>query len=70
MVQATTKYFFLSQRIIKWATPNEPYVKLNMDGSSIGNTGMADVRGLLQDSSGLWISGFSLNMGIATKNMA
>lgn len=78
-MQATTKYFFLASfdklvqvrtpQIIKWATPKEPYVKLNTDGSAIGNTGMAGAS-LLQDSYGLWISRFSLNMGIATNNMA
>ena len=31
---------------------------------------MAGARGLLRDSLSLWISGFSLNMGIATNNMA
>ena len=31
---------------------------------------MAGAGGLLRDSSSLWISGFSLNMGIATNNMA
>ena len=31
---------------------------------------MAGARGLLLDSSQLWISGFSVNMGIATNNMA
>ena len=31
---------------------------------------MAGAGGLLRDSPSLWISGFSLNMGIATNNMA
>ena len=31
---------------------------------------MAGVEGLLRDSSGLWISGFSLSMDITTNNMA
>ena len=31
---------------------------------------MAGAEGLLQDSSGFWISGFSLKMGIVTNNMA
>ena len=31
---------------------------------------MAGAGGLLRDSSSLWILGFSLNMGIATNNMA
>jgi len=31
---------------------------------------MAGAGGLLHDSSGIWISGFSLNMVIATNNVA
>lgn len=56
--------------IIRWDALPDPYVKLNTDGSAIGNLGMAGARGLLRDSSGFWISGFSLKMGIATNNMA
>ena len=55
---------------IKWTAPTEPFIKLNKDGSSLDNPGMARVRGLLRDSSGLWISGFSLSMGITTNNRA
>ena len=79
-MQATTKYFFLagSNRIIqvrtphliKWVVPTEPYITLNTDGSSIGNLGMVGAGGLLRDSSGFWISRFSLNLGIATNNVA
>ena len=42
----------------------DPFIMLNMDGSSLGNPGRAGAKGLLQDSSGKWISGFSLNLGI------
>ena len=41
-----------------------------MDGSAIGYAGMAGAIGLIRDSSGFWVLGFSLKMGIATKNMA
>lgn len=41
-----------------------------MDGSSLNNLRMARVGGLLKDNFGVWISGFSLNMGITTNNMA
>ena len=79
-MQAATEYFFLASfdrpvqvrtsQIIRWSTPNEPYIKLNTDGSSISNPRMASAGGLLHDSSGLWISRFSLNMDVATNNMA
>ena len=31
---------------------------------------MADTGGILWNSSRLWVSGFSLNLGIASNNMA
>ena len=48
----------------------EPFIKLNTDGSSLGNPGMAGVGGLLCNSAGAWVSGFSLNMGIASNNIS
>ena len=56
-------------RIIKWIAPLEPFVKLNTDGSVIGNPGMASAGGLLCNSASAWISGFSLNMGITSNNI-
>ena len=46
-------------------TPNG-WVKLNTDGSSIGNLGSAGRGGLIRDQNGIWITGFSQNVGIAT----
>ena len=40
----------------------EPFIKLNTNDSSLGNPGLANVRGLLCNSSRDWISGFSLHM--------
>ena len=48
----------------------EPFIKLNTDGSSLGNPGMAGVGGLLCNSADAWVSGFSLNMGIASNNIS
>ena len=48
----------------------DPFIMLNMDGSSLGNPGRAGAKGLLRDSSGKWISGFSLNLGITSNNVA
>ena len=41
-----------------------------MDGSVIGNPGVASVGSLLRNSASAWISGFSLNMGITSNNIA
>ena len=50
-MQAAPEYFFLTDsnrpvnvktpQLIRWDVPREPYIKLNMDGSSIGNPRMA-----------------------------
>ena len=41
-----------------------------MDGSALGNPGLAGAGGVLRDHWGQWISGFSLHVGLATNNMA
>ena len=56
--------------IIKWQSLPEPFIKLNKDGSSLGNPGKAGASGILHNNSSLWIFGFPLNSGIATNNMA
>ena len=49
--------------------PLDPFIKLNIDGSSLGNLGLAGAGELLHNSSGAWISGFSLHMGITSNNI-
>ena len=80
VVQCATKFFFLVYptkkmkigipRIIKWNSLLEPLIKLNTNGSSLGNPGLAGAGGLLRNSSGAWISSFSLHMGITSNNIA
>ena len=41
----------------------EPFIKLNTDGSSLGNPGMARVSGLLCNSAGAWVYGIFLKYG-------
>ena len=50
--------------------PPFPYIKLNTDGSAIGNPGPAGAGGVLRDHRGQWITGFSLRGGFASNNMA
>ena len=79
-VQAAIEFFYLAgpnkpiqskvSQTIKWTTPAEPFIKLNIDGSSLDNPGIAGAGNLLRDSSRVWISFFALNMGIMTNNMA
>ena len=44
--------------------------ELNTDSSLLGNPGLVGASGLLRNSSGDWISGFSLHMGITSNNIA
>ena len=53
-----------------WQVAPDPYIKLNIDGSAIGNPRLAGARGLLRDGLGEWITGFSLHLGLASNNMA
>ena len=79
-VQAATKFHFLAgfvhqtpnliPQIIRWHIPPSPFLKLNIDGSTLGNPGLAGVGGVLRDHWGRWISGFSLYVGLATNNLA
>ena len=38
--------------------------------SALDNPGLAGAGGVLRDHQGLWISGFSARVGLATNNMA
>ena len=57
-------------QVIRWQFPPDPFIKLNTDGSAIGNLGLVGAGGLLRNSSRGWISGFSLHLGITLNNMA
>ena len=78
-INAATEYYFLAgpvhhsrvkiPQFIRWQFPPNPFIKLNTDGSAIGNSGLAGARGLLRNSSSEWISGFSLHLGLTSNNM-
>jgi len=68
-------FFFLMNYKDKTASPlittskqkgQQPNSK---DYSLLGNPKMVGVGGILWNSSGLWVSSFSLNLGIASNNM-
>ena len=58
-VQAATEFHFLAgfvhqtpnliPQIIRWHIPPSPFLKLNTDGSALGNPGLAGVGGVLRD---------------------
>lgn len=44
----------------------EGWMKLNTDGSSIGNLGMAGCGGVIRDDRGCWIAGLANELGSQT----
>ncbi|KAL1203855.1 putative ribonuclease H protein [Cardamine amara subsp. amara] len=52
------------ERLIAWIPPSDEWVKLNTDGASHGNPGLATAEEVLRDVEGNWRGGFALNIGI------
>ena len=79
-MQAAIEFYFLTgidhhpqsriPQIIRWLPPQPPFIKLNTDGSALGNPGLAGAGGVLRDHWGKWVSGFFLHIGLATNNLA
>ncbi|KAF5475514.1 hypothetical protein F2P56_007314, partial [Juglans regia] len=55
---------------VKWNPPKEGWVKLNIDGCSLGNPGDARAGGIIRSSNGEFISGFSVTLGHHSNNFA
>ncbi|CAA7013631.1 unnamed protein product [Microthlaspi erraticum] len=58
------------ERLISWLPPLIGWTKLNTDGASHGNPGLATAGGALRDGEGKWCGGFALNIGRCTAPMA
>ncbi|TXG56158.1 hypothetical protein EZV62_017471 [Acer yangbiense] len=57
-------------QVLRWLKPSLGRLKLNLDGSSFGNPGPAGGGGVLRDSSGNFIFGFSKFFGSCSDNEA
>ncbi|KAK2370222.1 TMV resistance protein N [Trifolium repens] len=53
-------------RLVFWHPPPENVIKVNVDGSSIGNPGLSGFSGLLRNTFGGWIPGFSGSCGFTS----
>ena len=49
--------------LIGWKPPSSGFLKLNTDGSALGNPGLTSAGGLIRDSNGNWVRGFSRFIG-------
>ncbi|KAG7558418.1 Ribonuclease H domain [Arabidopsis thaliana x Arabidopsis arenosa] len=56
--------------MIAWTPPMAGWFKLNTDGASHGNPGLATAGGVVRDGEGNWCSGFALNIGICSAPLA
>ena len=52
--------------LVQWYPPPRGFFKLNMNGSALGNQGLAGAGGLIRRSDGSWVSGFIRNIGITS----
>ena len=52
-------------RLVRWEWPTEDVVKLNVDGSSIGNSGQVGFIGLARNAEGIFLFGFQGYIGIS-----
>lgn len=76
IIQADCEYMFYTSKAdrrlinkvvqVRWNRPNAGWYKFNSDGSSLGNPGRAGGGGLICDSNGVWIKGFTRNIGISS----
>ncbi|GLU17060.1 hypothetical protein SLE2022_334570 [Rubroshorea leprosula] len=51
---------------IAWDPPPPEWIKLNTNGSVIGNPGLGGCGGVFRDSQGQWVLGFTRNIGFTT----
>ena len=51
---------------ISWEKPEVGWFRLNSDGSSLGNLGLAGSGGLIRNSEGDWVCGYARKIGITT----
>ena len=55
---------------VKWVAPSLGWFKLNIDGSFLGNLGLAGGGGIIRNHLGEWVGGFSRAIGITTSVQA
>ena len=54
----------------RWEKPPEGWIKLNSDGCAAGSPGLVGCGGVVRDSHGNWVTGFSRHIGITNSFVA
>ena len=57
------------EHLIKWIPPGEGWTKLNTDGASHGNLGLATAGEVLRNGDGNWCGDLTLNIGICSASL-
>lgn len=55
---------------VTWEKPQQPFLKLNIDGNSLSNPGKIGGGGIVRDYQGNMIYAFTIPLGIGTNNQA
>ena len=58
------------ERQIGWVAQSTGWYKVNTDGASRGNPGLATAGGVIRDGAGNWCGGFALNIGRCSAPLA
>ena len=53
-----------TSKLVRWEKPPSGWTKLNMNGASLGNLGVAGCGGIMRDERGNWVVGFARRIGI------
>jgi len=53
----------MTTKFIKWEKPTSGWVKLNIDGSALGNLGITGCEGLVRDEDRNWVIEFARKIG-------
>lgn len=55
-----------TNKLVQWEKPPSSWTKLNTDGASLGNPGVAGCGGVVRDESGNRMAGFARRIGITS----
>ncbi|KAJ1412156.1 Ribonuclease H domain [Sesbania bispinosa] len=58
------------EKLVRWCFPDVGWIKINVDGSVKSTSNHVGCGGVLRDHNGIWLGGFSFNIGSSSVLMA